>query len=114
MPQGAYTYTAKTTIAGKAYVLSGEFMVKKVDIEYLETVANHRLLDNLSQQQGGKMIYPQDIEKLPGLLQAREDLKPIAYMQEEFKDLIQYKTLFFILLLCLSAEWFLRKYFGSY
>lgn len=114
LPSGSYTYFAQTKIGESPYTLSGEFIVKKVDLEYLETVANHQLLYNIAHQQGGKMIYPKDLALLPDLLKKRDDIQPLAYMQTDFKDLIDFKILFFILLALMSAEWFLRKYWGSY
>jgi len=114
LPSGSYSYTAQTKIGDKPYTLSGEFIVKKVDLEFLETVANHQLLNNIAHQQGGKMIYPKDLATLPSLINARSDIQPVAYMQTDFRDLIDYKWLFFILLSLFAAEWFLRKYWGSY
>jgi len=114
LPSGSYTYTAQTKIGDNPYKLSGEFIVKKVDMEFLETVADHQLLYNLAHQQGGKMIYPKDLANLPDLLEKRDDIKPLSYMETDFKDLIDFKILFFILLGLVSAEWFLRKYWGSY
>jgi hypothetical protein len=114
LPAGSYTYTAQTKIGEKPYTLAGEFIVKKVDLEFLETVANHQLLYNIAHQQGGQMIYPKDLSALPAMLTKRTDITPLAYMQTDFKDLIDFKILFFVLLGLLSAEWFLRKYWGSY
>jgi hypothetical protein len=114
LPAGSYTYQAQTRIAGKAYNLNGEFIVKKVELEYLETVADHTLLNTLSTQQGGKLLYPKDMDKLAGLITGREDIQSVAYMQTDFKDLVHFKLLFFILLALLAGEWFLRKYFGAY
>jgi len=114
LPFGSYSYSAQTSIGEKPYTLAGEFVVRKVDMEYLETVADHRLLNNIAHQQGGQMIYPKDIETIPDLLAKRDDIKPIAFLQTDFKDLIDFKILFFIILGLLSAEWFLRKYWGSY
>ena len=114
LPSGSYSYTAETKIGDKGYTLSGEFIVRKVDLEYLETVADHRLLNNIAHQQGGQMVYPKDIASLEDIISKRDDIKPIAYMQTDFKDLIDFKFLFFIILALLSAEWFLRKYWGSY
>ena len=114
LPSGQYSFTAQTKIGEKPYSISGEFIVKKVELEYLETEANHQLLRNIAKQQGGKMIYPKDLAQLPQILEAREDIQPVAYMQTDFKDLIHFKWLFFTVFLLLAAEWFLRKYYGSY
>ncbi|MDQ3073334.1 MAG: hypothetical protein M3Q97_08745, partial [Bacteroidota bacterium] len=98
----------------KGYSLKGEFQVRQVEAEFLETVANHSLLANLASRQGGKMIYPSQMEQLPAMLEGREDIRPIAYMQTDFRPLIEWRWLFALVLLLLAAEWFIRKYFGSY
>ena len=114
LPSGTYTYKASTKIGETPYTLSGEFIVKKVELEYLETVADHRLLNTLAAQQGGKMIYPKDMATLTAMLEKREDIKDVAYMQTDFLDLIHFKWLFFVLLVLLATEWYLRKHYGSY
>lgn len=114
LPAGTYTYRAETKIGEKPYTLTGEFIVKKVELEFLETVANHQLLNAISAQQGGKMVYLKDMDKLADMIRKRDDIKPVAYMQTDFKDLINFKFLFFSLLVLLAMEWFLRKYYGNY
>jgi len=114
MPAGTYTYQGRTKIGDKGYTVSGEFIVKKVDLEYLDVTANHHLLYNIAKKQGGKMVYPKDMASLADSIAQRNDIHAIAYMETEFKDLIFFKWLFFLLLAFMSAEWFLRKYFGGY
>jgi hypothetical protein len=114
LPSGSFSYTAQTKIGDKPYIVSGEFIVKKVDLEFLETVANHHLLYNIAHQQGGQMVYPKDISSLTDIILKRNDIQPLAYMQTDFKDLIDFKWLFLVLLGLLGAEWFLRKYWGGY
>lgn len=114
LPAGAYTFNAQTTISGKKYALAGEFIVKAVEMEFIETTANHGLLYTIASKQGGKMIYPKDMKELPSMLEKREDIQSVAYMQTDLRELIHFKWLFFLLLAFLAAEWFLRKYFGAY
>jgi hypothetical protein len=114
MPSGVYTYHAQTLINKKNYALDGEFIVNAIDLEFLETQANHQLLNSIARQQGGKMIYPRQLSQLTHLLDKREDIHSVAYMQTDLKELIHFKWVFFIILALLSAEWFLRKYFGTY
>lgn len=114
LPAGTYSYLAETKIGEKPYTLTGEFIVKKVELEFLETVANHQLLNAIAAQQGGKMVHLKDMDMLADLIRKRDDIKPVAYMQTDFKDLVNFKWLFFGLLALLTAEWFMRKYFGNY
>lgn len=112
-PAGVYTYTGKCNTGGKAYTISGEFLVKRIDLEFAETVADHQLLSNISHKTGGQFLNYHQLNQLSELLKTRDDLKPISYQENEVKQLIDFKWLFFILLLLLGTEWFLRKYYGS-
>jgi hypothetical protein len=114
MPAGNYTYVANTHLGSRNYTLSGEFIVQRSELESINTVADHHLLKRIAGTQGGQMVYPRQMNELVSLISHREDIKPVSYMQQELKDLIHFKWLFFLLLALLSAEWFLRKYFGSY
>lgn len=114
LPAGNYTYTAVTHVGSKPFTLSGELVVRKSELEAVNTVADHRLLARIAHQQDGQMIYPADLTRLPQLIEKRDDIKPVSYLQNELKDLLHFKWLFFVLLGLISAEWFMRKYFGGY
>jgi hypothetical protein len=47
-------------------------------------------------------------------LQKTSKLKATTYFQEMVNQLINLRWLFIVLLVLLSAEWFLRKYWGIY
>jgi hypothetical protein len=111
---GNYTYKASVTVGNRVETINGKFTVVPLQVELLNTVANHQLMQNLASKNGGEMVYPNTIEKLNDLLSKREDIKPVSYMQTAFKDLIHFKWLFFVLLVLLTAEWFLRRRNGAY
>ncbi len=113
-PAGEYTYEAQVKIGEKIYKKTGQFSVSPVVIESVNTVADHKLLFNLSKKNGGEMVYPADIEKLADTILKREDIKTVSYTQKKLTDLIQFKWLFILLLTLLSLEWFLRKRNGAY
>lgn len=111
---GNYTYQASVTVGNRTEKLSGKFTVVPLQVELLQTVANHQLMQNLAAKNGGEMVYPQNIDKLNELVKKREDIKPVSYMQTAFKDIIHFKWIFFVLLALLTAEWFLRRRNGAY
>lgn len=114
LSQGVYKWTAKTTFQDQRYEKSGTFLVREVKIEYLNPVADHRLLRNLSQQSSGDFYFPNQLESLKKDLLEREDMVTVVYQEKEFNDLIDYKWIFFLILILFSIEWFVRKYNGSY
>jgi hypothetical protein len=38
----------------------------------------------------------------------------MSYREASFNDLIDYKWLFFLLIIVFGLEWFLRRWFGAY
>ena len=114
LPVGKYTYQAETTLSGKSYKVTGEFSVSPVLIEYANAVANHQLLFNLADKNGGEMVFPNQLDELYEAIMSREDLLPIRHTQTRFSEIIEWKWLFFLLIFLLSLEWFIRKRNGAY
>lgn len=113
-PQGDYNFAAKVKIGDKEYTEKGNFAVMPVNIEQLETQANHRLLYQLATISGGGFFLPGDAEKLVETVKENTQIKPFSYFQTLLNEIINLKWLFFILLGILSVEWFLRKFWGIY
>lgn len=114
LPVGEYTYEARVKVGEKLYTQKGQFRVSALQIELTNTVADHQLLYNLAKNHGGEMIYPKDLDKLQEKLQAREDVKSVAYSEKKLDDLLNLKWIFFLLLGLISLEWFFRKRNGAY
>ncbi len=113
-PPGDYKYRAKTKVGEKAMVQNGEFSVSPILIEASNTTADHQLLYNLAHKHNGEMIYPAQMDQLADKIMQREDIKPIIYNPKKLTDLVELKWIFFVLLLLLCAEWFMRKRNGAY
>ncbi|MDO9257933.1 MAG: hypothetical protein Q7U54_20630 [Bacteroidales bacterium] len=114
LPPGEYSYKATTTFAGKAFQKTGMFTVIALNVESMNTVANHVLLSNIANRHKGKMVYPDQMEDIVKLLAARDDLKTVAYTQKRYTDLVSFLPVLLLLLGLLSSEWFIRKRNGSY
>jgi hypothetical protein len=114
MPPGKYNYSVKTLVSGKQQVISGNVVVKPLQLETTETIANHNLLLQMAENSGGKFISKDSITQLGDLISKLENAKPIIYTEKTFKDLIHQKWLFFIILMLLGVEWGIRKFLGGY
>ncbi|MBQ0016775.1 MAG: hypothetical protein KBT04_07315 [Bacteroidales bacterium] len=108
---GCYTYTATTTLSGKKITANGRFVVEDASYEYISLTANHALLNTLSQITDGQVVYPNQLSWLTQLIQQREDIKPVIYSHSTYTDLIDSPLLFLLILLLITTEWCLRKYF---
>ncbi len=114
LPTGRYTYTATANVDGKNYEKTGEFSVQEIRVEYANTVANHQLLYNIANNNGGEMVYPNELDLLYDKIMGRDDLVNVSYPLTKYSNIIDYKWIFFLLVALLSVEWFLRKRYGAY
>ncbi len=113
-PPGNYSWQAQTRLGATTYNASGQFSVSTVDLEAVNTIADHQMLYQLANAGGGKMFYPAGLEQLTEEILAREDIRPVTYSRKKYEDLLNKGWLFALILGLLSLEWFLRKRAGSY
>ncbi len=114
LPIGNYSFVAKTNFNGKEQKSSGMFSVVPLQLEGLNTIANHQMLATLSKKTGGQMVYPSQAASIADFIKKAETIKPVIYTNYRTTTLLNWKWLFFIILALLTAEWFLRKYWGGY
>ncbi|NEM97097.1 vWA domain-containing protein [Pontibacter burrus] len=113
LPGGRYTYSATARINGSLQQDKGEFIVEELQLEALHAVADHNLLYQLASNTGSNLYFPNTLEQLEqDILKA--NYKPIIDSSEDIRDIVDLKWLFFVLLFLITAEWFVRKYNGSY
>ncbi len=112
-PHGEYSYEAKVKYGDKLYTKSGIVMVKEIVSEKINTVANHQLLYQIAKQSGGKLYYENQLDNLQKDILSSEQIKSITYSHKQLTDLVNLKWIFFLVVLMLSIEWFLRKYNGK-
>jgi hypothetical protein len=109
LPVGEYRYEGSVQFKGKTLKKSGKFIVKPIQLEALNTSANHDMLNKLSVSTEGKLYYPQQLNELKKELINSKEITSVAYKQKQLRDLIYYKWLFFVILFLLGLEWFVRK-----
>jgi len=113
LPFGEYSFVANTQLGTEKLKSEGKFVVSHQQAELRQTTANHQLLNNISQQSKGELIYPDMLAGLAEKVKKNELVKSISYENRRYDDLINLKALFFIALALLSLEWFSRKRNGE-
>lgn len=113
LPAGEYVYEAKTKLGNEIFISDGNFTIKILVAEAAESAANHQLLYTLAKQNGGKMIFPNQLNQLPKLIRKNESIKTIAFEDNSYRELIDEKWIFAALILLLSIEWFFRRRNGE-
>lgn len=113
-PVGKYTYKAEVKLGDKLFNRSGEFSVNALQLETVNTIANHQLLNSISVRSGGKMFFSANYQELINVLKKQEDLKPMSFTRKKMEDLIDFPWVFFVLIMLAATEWFIRKRSGGY
>ncbi|MEZ5014272.1 MAG: hypothetical protein R2794_08275 [Chitinophagales bacterium] len=113
-PPGNYTYTAGTSYNGKEYSYKGAFSISPVQLESINTTADHAVLYQLAKNTGGEMMYADQVQALADKIKALPQAKPVLHETIRTQSIINIRWLFFLILAFLGAEWFVRKYNGSY
>ena len=114
LKSGAYSFEANTNISGKVYTERGRFLVKPVELEYLQTRADFGMLTTLAIKNGGQFLPKENLNDLIDIIKNREDVKPVSYSEIQLKELIQLNWLFLLIFALLAFEWFIRRRSGGY
>ncbi|MGI4729373.1 MAG: hypothetical protein ACRYGB_12430, partial [Janthinobacterium lividum] len=113
LPAGDYFYEAQTKLGNENFKVNGSFSVKFLTAEAGQSAANHQLLYALAKENGGEMLSPNQLNQLPNLIRKNENIKTIAYQDNNYKELIDEKWIFIMIFLLLNFEWFLRRRNGN-
>jgi hypothetical protein len=113
-PEGNYTYAAITNYNGKQLTQDGKFTISPLELESSNTVADHKLLFQISDNSGGQLYAPTQLDKLADDILAGNQSKPVLYSTFKTLPFINLKWIFGILITLFAVEWFVRKYMGGY
>ena len=107
---GDYSY--KVTVANQKITSRGKFKISDYQIEEQFTNANHKKLNSLAIKTNGKLFY---VDKIKGLLSELLNDKTYFTVQKSItkkQNLIDWKWMLIVIVILLSIEWFIRKYYG--
>jgi hypothetical protein len=105
-------YDFSVTVAGEDIRKEGRFRIEDFNLEQLSISSDYRKLDQLSESSGGRLFYPDQLQDLISEIATTPGFSPIQKSVENVVSLIDFKILLGLILLALSAEWFIRKYNG--
>lgn len=111
---GKYTWKVSTVYKGKTIAKTGFFIVEDVQLELINSCANHATLKQLAQQSNGKYRFLKDYQKSLEELALRDDINAVQYEEKKFLSLIELTWLFVILVSLLTLDWFSRRFLGTY
>ena len=113
LPEGAYEYTATATQQGRTLGTDqGQFSVGALTLEYRATRANAPLMRQIAERSGGSAHTPTTLDDLPNDLQAAGAFETNILEETREASLSHLLPFLLVILLCLGAEWTLRKRLG--
>ena len=107
---GNYSLQVKEATSNATYISS--FEVLDFDVEKQFVNPDVAKLQQLSSQNKGEVIHPNQIDKLIQLLLKKDTYLPVEKSLIKNSPLIEWITLLIILAISLASEWFIRKYNG--
>jgi hypothetical protein len=92
----------------------GEFSVSPLQLEIINTIADHRLLNQFARENNGMMVRAGDMKTLTDEIRAKKEIVSVSYENKQLDELINVRWLCALILILLSTEWLLRKRAGTY
>ena len=111
-PAGRYSYTATATLGDELLTRKGQFMVIDESVEMNNLQANHSLLFQLAGSHGGQMFTPENLDELADAVIRNPEVTDITVITNQQLRIIDLLPILLLALAALSAEWFLRKFWG--
>lgn len=110
---GIYQWTASTNLNDSKAVQSGELLVKEMQLELINSVADHHVLRLLSERTGGQFFTAENSNEFVRTID-QADYKGSIKSIDSYFPLINKTWILMLVILLFSTEWFIRKYLGSY
>ena len=114
LPEGIYNFTAEAKFGNKTYSETGNFSIVSIGAEAQDLVANSQRMRLLSSLTNGENFSINELNQLYEHIENDDRITSIIREETNYKDLINMKLIFFVILSLVSIEWFLRKMFGTY
>ena len=89
-------------------------MVRPVEAETQNLVADHALLKSMAQNSDGLFYEVADMQNLIKDIGNNDNIKTIASYSQNYNLLLNSWLYFVVLILLMGVEWFLRKWAGGY
>ena len=107
---GKYNYVA--SVDGSDENKTGFFNVKKIQLEQLSDVVNHKTLNQISDKSGGKVFHMNSLKELESVINSSELNKKIIHSKQNIVSFLSITNLLILLIFLILLEYFLRKYNG--
>jgi hypothetical protein len=111
---GKYSFKARASLGENQFEKSGNFSIQEVNIEQQNLKSNFKTLNVLAQATGGKFFLFDQNQQLIDHLNNIETIEAKIHKEKSTFELIDWKWYILFIIVFLSLEGFLRKFWGSY
>ncbi|MFV0247671.1 MAG: VWA domain-containing protein [Tenacibaculum sp.] len=111
LPAGDYSY--QVSVVNQAIKKTGKFKISPYQIEEQFTHANTKKLQRLANKTKGRLYYKNQVEKMLKDLLTDTNYYTVQKQNKIQKNLIDQHWILILIVMLLSLEWFLRKYYGK-
>ncbi len=111
--EGSYRYVASVELGDKSERASGTFVVKDLQLEVINQVADFEMLRLMASNTGGGFYSGSELDRLESDLSDFKDAG-LIHTSETVRSVINIKWILILLVALLSVEWLIRKYQGGY
>lgn len=111
---GSYRYQAQANNGAQALSQSGSFIVENVQMEMMNTWANHDVLRSLSKETNARFFTSSNLDSLNTILKQQQNFVSVSYDDSNREEWIDWWPILLIIALTFSSEWLIRKWQGGY
>nr|BFF40863.1 hypothetical protein BACY1_26680 [Tenacibaculum mesophilum] len=111
LASGEYSYTV--TVKNQNISSSGRFKIEDYQIEEQFTNANFKKLEQLALKTNGAIAYVDKVDELLKKIQEDASFYTTQKSITKKQSLVDWKWLLLLIIILLSIEWFVRKYYGK-
>lgn len=114
LKEGLYRYVASTKIGDETLKVNGGFVIKSMQLEELNLLANFDLLNKLSERTKGEFSFLEgkDQNIIKNIL--KQQPQELIHSTEQELEIIHFQWICYLLIFLVSIEWTIRKFMGSY
>jgi len=114
MSPGEYRWKAVVRYGNNTYTKNGAFHVQEMMIEMSNLVADHNILQNISQATDGQFFKVTSFEDIEKVIKNNDNIKTVALYSHQYSNILNMWIYFALIVLLLGIEWFMRKWGGGY
>ena len=114
LPEGAYQFSASTEVGNRVAKQNGTFIVANAGIEAQYLTADFNALMQMASLTDGSCRGVKEMQQLSEQLLSDDTATSLEHTETRYRDLISLKWIILLIIAAATAEWLLRKIFGTY